>query len=123
MPSDQKPIRIIVGDAEKMQFYMENYDILFTRHLGPSSPKQTLGTEKLCRFCGRRSPAATFRKLAHAVPELAGNKRLFARYECDGCNSDFSTFEAELAKSAAIFLFSAQVKGKTGVPPASRPYP
>jgi hypothetical protein len=45
-----------------------------------------------------------------------GNKRLFALYECDGCNSDFSVFEDELAKSAAIFLFSAQVKGKKGVP-------
>lgn len=116
MPSELEPIRIIVGDDVKMLFYVEHYDILFVRHLGPSSPKQTLGTEKVCRFCGRRPPEATFRKLAHAVPELVGNKRLFARYECDGCNSDFSAFEAELAKSAAIFLFSAQVKGKAGVP-------
>lgn len=116
MPSDQKQIRIIVGDAEKMQFYVEHYDVLFSRNLGPSSPAQTLGTEKVCRFCGRRPPGATFRKLAHAVPELVGNKRLFALYECDACNSDFSAFEAELAKYAAIFLFSAQVKGKEGVP-------
>jgi hypothetical protein len=116
MPSDQKPARIIVGDAQKMQFYLEHYDLLFTHNLGPSSPNQTLGTENVCRFCGRRPPEATFRKLAHAVPELVGNKRLFSLYECDGCNSDFSAFEDELAKSAAIFLFSAQVKGKKGVP-------
>ncbi len=116
MPSDQKPIRIIVGDAEKMQFYVEHYDILFARKLGLSSPKQVLGTEKICRFCSRRPPETTFRRLAHPVPELVGNKRLFARYECDVCNSQFSVFEDELAKSAAIFLFSAQVKGKHGVP-------
>lgn len=116
MPSDHKPIRIIVGDDVKMQFYLENYDVLFVRSLGAASPKQVLGENKVCRFCGRCPPQTTFRKLAHAVPELLGNKRLFARYECDDCNSEFSTFETELANSAAIFLFSAQVKGKTGVP-------
>lgn len=114
--SKDKPLRIIVGDAEKMQFYSENYDVLFSRSLGPSTPKQMLGEEKVCRFCGLRPPQVSFRKLAHAVPELVGNKRLFARYECDTCNSAFSAFEDALAKSSAIFLFSAQVKGKGGVP-------
>jgi hypothetical protein len=116
MSPDSKPIRIIVGDDVKMKFYLEHYDVLMARRLDSSSPEKTLGTEEICRFCGGRPPAVTFNKIAHAVPELLGNKRLFARYECDACNNYFSAFEDDLAKSAAIFLFGAQIKGKSGVP-------
>jgi hypothetical protein len=107
---------ISVADYERIRFYLDNYDVIFRSGLGPSSPKTTLGSERLCRFCGQRPPQVTFRKLAHAAPELLGNKRLFARYECDECNQSFGAIEGELAKYIALELFGSQIKGKAGIP-------
>jgi hypothetical protein len=67
-----------------LRFYTDHYDQLFFRGLGGTNKQMVLGTKPYkCRFCGGERPARTFRKRAHAVSELLGNKVLKSLYECD----------------------------------------
>lgn len=53
--------------------------------------------QRSCRYCKLTAPNATFRKRAHVIPALLGNRHLLCDYECDDCNSLFSKFETSLA--------------------------
>lgn len=44
---------------------------------------------RVCRFCGSKSPDVSFRKEAHAISEALGNKKLILNEECDSCNEFF----------------------------------
>lgn len=55
---------------------------------------------KKCRFCNRHEPDVKFRTIAHAIPEMLGNKFLISNYECDECNQKFGKLENDLG----IFL-------------------
>jgi len=47
-------------------------------------------SKKVCRFCHRKFPEVTFKKIAHAIPEsIGGNKNLVCNEECDECNELF----------------------------------
>lgn len=52
--------------------------------------------ERTCRYCGRKTPHATFKHKAHAVPEALGNKYLICNEECDECNTRLSAVEDSL---------------------------
>ncbi len=81
--------------------------------------KEILGQmPRVCRFCSRAAPDVTFRKEAHAVPELAGNGTLISLNECDECNSRFAAFEDDLGKLTLLERIGGQVLGKGGVPSA-----
>ena len=69
---------------EAFTFYDDHYDGLGQWILQPGK-KFFLGDKanRQCRFCEKRSPEVTFRKKAHAIPELLGNKSLITYYECD----------------------------------------
>jgi hypothetical protein len=69
-----------------------------------------------CRFCGGKPPEKTFRKRAHAVSELLGNKIMVSLYECDDCNKRFSRFEDDLAKMTLPARSVGWVIGASGVP-------
>jgi hypothetical protein len=58
---------------EAMAFYETNYDIL-GRWLVQPGHKITLGdkSKRVCRFCGKQAPEATFKNVAHAIPGLLG---------------------------------------------------
>lgn len=75
---------------DAIRFYGKNYDLLGSWLLKPGE-KIMLGDKenRVCRFCGRTKPEVQFRKDAHAVSEMLGNKTLFTAYECDTCNGDF----------------------------------
>ena len=66
--------------------------------------RTTLGTRspRKCSICGRgpnSAPPATFRKVAHVVPESLGNRWLTTYDECDDCNSRFGReLEDDLGK-------------------------
>lgn len=76
-----------------------------------------LGEKGKCRYCGKSSPEVEFRKVAHAVPELLGNKFLFSNDECDTCNSYFDkNLENNLANFLGILRTTSQIHGKKGVP-------
>ena len=84
---------------EFMNFYADNYEALVFRDLDPQAEKEILGEKpSTCRFCNETQPQVSFSNDAHVIPAFIGNKTLFSRYECDGCNSRFSAFEDDLAK-------------------------
>ncbi|WP_157019580.1 hypothetical protein [Mesorhizobium xinjiangense] len=105
--------------VQGIAYYTDHYDIAINRVIAARGHNEILGHEpKICRFCSRSAPAVTFRKEAHAVPELAGNGTLVSLYECDECNARFATFEDDLGKMTLLERSAGQVLGKGGVPSA-----
>jgi ribosomal protein L30 len=105
--------------AQSIQFFQTDYEIVVNRIIAARGRKVVLGSKpRVCRFSGRTEPNVSFRKEAHAVPELAGNRTLVSLYECDDCNSRFSGFEDDLAKMTLLERGAGQVLGKKGVPSA-----
>lgn len=105
--------------AQHIQFFQNGYDVIVNRVVAARGDKVVLGSKpSSCRFCNRTKPHATFRKEAHAVPELAGARTLVSLYECDECNRRFSAFEDDLAKMTLLERIAGQVLGKEGVPSA-----
>lgn len=106
---------------ENIAFYMENYDI--TRYLLKTEnisneDKKYIGNknERKCRFCGKAKGETTFKKVAHAIPELIGNKILISFEECDKCNEIFSKLENELANFISFERSATGIRGKKGIP-------
>ena len=105
--------------VEDVTFFLDGYDMVVNRVIATRGRNEILGQKpQVCRFCSRTSPAVTFRKEAHAVPELAGNGTLISLYECDDCNNRFSAFEDDLGKLTLLERVAGQVLGKSGVPSA-----
>ena len=105
--------------AADIAFFQDGYDIVFNRVIAPRGPNEILGQKpSVCRFCSRTNPEVTFRKEAHAIPELAGNGTLISLYECDKCNNRFSAFEDDLGKLTLLERVAGQVLGRSGVPSA-----
>jgi hypothetical protein len=72
---------------------------------------------RVCRFCLRTTPAVTFNKEAHAVPQLFGNRSLLSVYECDDCNQKFGIrIENDLGNWTKPYRTMLLVPGKGGVP-------
>ena len=79
--------------------FLDNYTIDFV-HLLPERAhtiKLKPRNERICRYCNRAVPEVTFKKTAHVIPSLLGNRYLICDYECDDCNSLFSRFESSFA--------------------------
>nr|WP_297767890.1 HNH endonuclease [uncultured Butyrivibrio sp.] len=110
----------------RLMFYETNYDILptpnfldKTRLLKAEHGITYLGNrnKKECRFCGKRVPETTFRKIAHAFPESIGNKTLASYYECDSCNEKFGeTIENDYATFFQFYHSVSGIKGKDKIP-------
>ena len=70
-----------------------------------------------CRFCGQSPPNATFKKVAHAIPECLGNKSIFVNYECDTCNEFFGKgIENDFGNWSKPSRTFSRIRGKKGVP-------
>lgn len=106
---------------EAFEFYInelnKNYDSVFTHILDQCEEKIIINDpEKKCRFCDKTEPEVSFRKTAHAIPELLGNKKIFTNNECDSCNEKFSLLlEDSLGKYLGIWRTLMQIRGKTGI--------
>lgn len=110
------------GLTDSAGHYQTHYDVAFLRVLARGGTKVVLGKRPCpCRFCGRPGPEVTFKKIAHAVPEFAGNGVLVTLYECDTSNDRFSTFEEDLGKMTLLYRVAGQVIGKAGVPSVKTP--
>ncbi len=72
--------------------------------------------ERVCRFCGKSSTETTFRRVAHLLPELIGNKHLRSDFECDTCNGFFNKHENDLANFLGISRSIGGIQGKNGIP-------
>jgi hypothetical protein len=106
--------------AEDIAFHLDGYEMVVNRTVAARGPNEFLGEKppSVCRFCSESTPKVTFRKEAHAIPELAGNGTLISLYECDACNERFSAFEDDLGKLTLLERIAGQVLGKSGVPSA-----
>lgn len=103
---------------KNINFYESNYDIIGQWFVRPDE-KVVLGDmqNRICRFCGKQSPEVTFRKIAHAIPELLGNKSIESAYECDTCNQRFgSGIENDLGNWSKPMRTLIRIRGKSGVP-------
>lgn len=101
-----------------ISFYETHYDVLGSWLLKPGD-KVVLGDKnnRICRFCGKRPPEETFRKVAHAIPESLGNKSIESAYECDTCNDKFGRgIENDLGNWSKPMRTFARIRGKSGVP-------
>lgn len=100
------------------KFYSENYDAKTFEFLGKHpqyifNPSQ----ERICRFCGKKSPEASFRKTAHAISRFLGNNVWILKNECDTCNEQvFSPMEDDLAKYLQLSLNLGGIRGRNGIP-------
>jgi len=103
--------------AAAKQFYRDSYtEYAFIQDEDsrmPTSPKWT----GCCRFCLKASPEVTFKKIAHAFPELIGNKTFVCVDECDVCNAAFGeTLENHFAQWILPLRLISQLSGKSGLP-------
>lgn len=111
---EQKMIEV----ANRCKYYMENYDCVFTYVHNMGETQAVIDpTDKVCRFCGRRYPEVRFKKKAHAISEMIGNKEFVLKNECDSCNSFFGQkLEDDLGKYLGLGRTLSQIYGKEGVP-------
>lgn len=76
--------------------------------------------KRKCRFCGLTN-TKKFRKAAHAIPQLLGNKYVVSYYECDNCNGDFGQhIENQLGNYSGPFRTLTLLQGKGGIPSHKR---
>lgn len=113
-------INTTLGDIEikNLEAIKLNYDLITHKDIHPSiTKKEYLGNKynRVCRFCRQDKSQTTFKKIAHAIPELLGNKSLVSYYECDQCNEKFSTtLENHLSGYLSYYRSLARIKGKRG---------
>ena len=79
---------------ERLSAAMRDYHCVFCTDRDNSTIIEP--SEKICRFCGKKEPEVTFNKIAHAIPEMLGNKQYISLSECDTCNKKFSKYEDNL---------------------------
>lgn len=107
------------NQEEPLKFYENHYDIVGKWFLRSGQKKVVLGDKenRRCRFCGKTSPEVSFRKVAHAIPELIGNKSIVSNYECDTCNEEFGRgIENDLGNWSKPTRTLVRIQGKNGVP-------
>ena len=108
----------MVDQEKSIAFYSANYDIIGAWFLRPGE-KVVLGdkSNRICRFCAKGAPEVTFKKIAHAIPELLGNKSIESSYECDICNEEFGKgIENDLGNWSKPMRTLIRIRGKNGVP-------
>jgi len=84
-------------------------------------PKLKPKTERKCRFCDEMMPNVKFRKDAHLIPQLMGNRNLISDFECDNCNSFFSKYENDIANFMGLSRTLSFLKGQDGLPKFKNP--
>lgn len=102
-----------------MRFNLEtSYNIIVCYHLNEHKQIMLSDGDKpqKCRFCGREFPDVTFKKIAHAISHMVGNRVLKSDYECDMCNQFFSTYETEYSSYMNLYHTMFMVHGKGGIP-------
>lgn len=99
---------------ERLSAAMRDYHCVFCTDRDNSTIIEP--SEKICRFCGKKEPEVTFNKIAHAIPEMLGNKQYISLSECDTCNKKFSKYEDNLEGYLSISRSLMGLDGKQGIP-------
>jgi hypothetical protein len=109
--------KLYTTTQERYDFFCKHYNLIWYKLYG--TKKKYLGNAKLkqCRFCGATETTTTFRKIAHALPQLIGNNTLISLYECDSCNERFDkTLDNHLGNYLGLERTLSGIKGKKGIP-------
>jgi len=102
---------------KRISYFMKNYIPLFEYTHNNGQIQLFDDKNNTCRFCGKSSSEVTFKKKAHAISELIGNKEFVSKNECDVCNEHFGNlYEDNLSKYLGITRSLSQVSSKKGVP-------
>ncbi|WP_018612531.1 HNH endonuclease [Segetibacter koreensis] len=104
------------GYLEKVDGFTKNFELVAVQHSALTIQKLIPKAERRCRFCKKTYGQTKFKKEAHIIPEMLGNKNLLSYSECDNCNYQFGQFENELAHFLGIFRTISGVDAKQGVP-------
>lgn len=108
--------KLLPEHQEQMKVIDLVYETKYFIGMHNNKKNLTPKNKRSCRFCGKSYPEVTFKKIAHIVPELLGNKSLVSDYECDNCNWKFGQFENDLANYFGPFRTFAHIEGKKGLP-------
>lgn len=110
-------------DLDAIDVINENYDVLFAGSYNRGKKEYVGPTPAVtCRFCEKSIPEVSFKKEAHALSELIGNRQLVVTDECDDCNSLFAeSLEDHLGKFTKPYRVLGQVKGKKKIPSYKTP--
>lgn len=88
----------------------DDYELVVDYHLDTEEEIMLSDSvPRKCRFCGKSEPEVTFKKVAHAIPHFIGNRTLKSSYECDECNSKFSTLESGFSQFMSFYHTFAHV--------------
>lgn len=103
---------------KRFSFFNTNYELLVNYYTNKNSKKIFLGNKReKCRFCGKKYPEVTFKKIAHSLPEFIGNKKIFSYYECDTCNDEFGkNIENHFSNYLSALRTISLIKGKEKIP-------
>lgn len=102
-------------NRKKAEIFFSRYNLKLTLDsrinknlfLGEKKPK-------ICRFCSKTSNETNFKKDAHVIPQLLGNRKILSYFECDNCNDLFSKYEDSLASYIGPFRTIVGIIGKKG---------
>lgn len=111
------------GYEARSEAFINNYDLInFVIPSDPPKKKKKAETDKVCRFCRKKSPEAKFTQDTHVVSDMLGHNSWYSDFECDDCNHFFGTmYESDLAHYLGISRTLTQTKGKEGVPSFTSP--
>lgn len=84
-------------------------------------PKLRPRPQRVCRFCGEQMPKVSFRREAHILSQLLGNRNWISDMECDDCNGLFSVYENDLANFIGITRTLGYYAGSGGIPKYKAP--
>lgn len=106
---------------DQMNEFVQNYELELG--LPYQNFKRALKNRKsrICSFCGKGYPEVTFKKDAHLIPQLLGNKTFLSDEECDACNHTFSKYEDALANFLGVTRTFNAAKGQNGIPKFKNP--
>ncbi|MCW3123032.1 MAG: hypothetical protein JWQ38_2524 [Flavipsychrobacter sp.] len=103
-----------------LQNFMQIYEIHKIVECPDKKPKLKSKHDRICRFCKKQYPKVRFRKDAHVIPRLLGNRFLVSDFECDSCNEKFGRFENDLSDFIGITKTIFQTKGQNNKVPSFR---
>ncbi|TKC04359.1 HNH endonuclease [Pedobacter frigoris] len=105
------------GNKENLMEFFDNYEIenIF---IPPDSAVRNLKKrpDRVCRYCGLGANQTTFKKEAHIIPHLMGNRYMVSDFECDSCNELFSKYENHLTDFLGITRTIFGTDAKKGTP-------
>lgn len=82
-------------------------DIYDVRHVFTEKMSESVGEQdknkRICRFCGKSNPEASFGSDAHAISHALGNYHIKLNEECDSCNNYFSGLEEQFINYFQVY--------------------